>query len=98
MYLPPAASTVCWMFGLSAAAQRGCWKLFQDTPTVQLAAAALAAVLAPGAVVAVLLPQAATKIAVAPNRAAALRRFIRFSSNGDDNLSSARTVRRYRTR
>src|SRR6478609_10848896 len=35
MYLPPAASTVFWMFGLSWAAQRGCWKLFQDTPTVQ---------------------------------------------------------------
>src|SRR3954454_9128127 len=34
MYLPPAASTVCWMFGLSCAAQRGCWKLFHDTPTV----------------------------------------------------------------
>src|SRR5689334_16933448 len=35
MYLPPAASTVCWMAGLSCAAQRGCWKLFHDTPTVQ---------------------------------------------------------------
>ena len=38
MYLPPPASTVFWMFGLSCAAQRGCWKLFQETPTVQLAA------------------------------------------------------------
>src|SRR6478752_3577417 len=35
MYLPPAPSTVFWMFGLSCAAQRGCWKLFHDTPTVQ---------------------------------------------------------------
>ena len=35
MYLPPASSTTFWMFGLSVAAQRGCWKLFQDTPTVQ---------------------------------------------------------------
>src|SRR5512143_2415325 len=35
MYLPPAASTVFLMFGWSCAAQRGCWKLFHDTPTVQ---------------------------------------------------------------
>ena len=35
MYLPPASSTTFWMFGLLVAAQRGCWKLFQDTPTVQ---------------------------------------------------------------
>src|SRR5690349_7471039 len=35
MYLPPAASTVDWMPGLSNAAQRGCWKLFHDTATVQ---------------------------------------------------------------
>jgi hypothetical protein len=27
------------MFGLSCAAQRGCWKLFHDTPTTQPAAA-----------------------------------------------------------
>src|SRR6478752_4220502 len=40
MYLPPPASTVDWMFGLSCAAQRGCWKLFHDTPTVQSVAAA----------------------------------------------------------
>ena len=35
MYLPPAASTVFFMLGSSCAAQRGCWKLFHDTPTVQ---------------------------------------------------------------
>src|SRR3954453_1061962 len=51
MYLPPAASTVFWMFGLSCAAHRGCWKLFHDTPTVhpappEPAAAALAPPLA----------------------------------------------------
>src|SRR5258705_8963481 len=34
------------MFGLSCAAQRGCWKLFQDTPTVQAPAAADPAALA----------------------------------------------------
>ena len=39
MYVPPPASTAFWMFGLSCAAQRGCWKLFHDTPTVQPAAA-----------------------------------------------------------
>ena len=39
MYLPPPASTVFWMFGLSWAAQRGCWKLFHETPTVQSGAA-----------------------------------------------------------
>src|SRR6266576_403775 len=50
MYLPPASSTVFLIFGWSWAAQRGCWKLFHDTPTVQLVAAAdpPAAVLAPG--------------------------------------------------
>ena len=37
MYLPPASSTTFWIFGLSAAAQRGCWKLFHDTPTVHWA-------------------------------------------------------------
>src|SRR5215203_2565790 len=56
MYLPPAASTVDFRFGSSCAAQRGCWKLFHETPTVQPAppdppaatlAPALAAVLAP---------------------------------------------------
>ena len=35
MYVPPPASTVFWMPGSSCAAQRGCWKLFHDTPTVQ---------------------------------------------------------------
>src|SRR5450756_79804 len=39
MYEPPPASTVFWMPGSSWAAQRGCWKLFQDTPTTQPAAA-----------------------------------------------------------
>jgi hypothetical protein len=43
MYLPPAASTVFWMAGLSWAAQRGCWKLFHETPTVQPAPVWLAA-------------------------------------------------------
>ena len=46
MYLPPASSIVFWMFGLSCAAQRGCWKLFHETPTVQSAGAADAAVAA----------------------------------------------------
>ena len=49
MYVPPPASTVLFRFGSSWAAQRGCWKLFQETPTVQGApalAATLAAVLA----------------------------------------------------
>src|SRR3954454_11731976 len=41
MYLPPASVTVCWMFGLSWAAQRGCWKLFHDTATEHDPAAAL---------------------------------------------------------
>ena len=35
MYLPPASSMVFFRFGSSWAAQRGCWKLFHDTPTVQ---------------------------------------------------------------
>src|SRR6478672_3156549 len=39
MKVPPPASTVFFIAGLSAAAQRGCWKLFQDTPTTQLPAA-----------------------------------------------------------
>ena len=60
MYVPPPASTVFLMFGLSCAAQRGCWKLFHDTPTVQAprrrparrTALALAAAAALGAVVA----------------------------------------------
>src|SRR5262245_55289085 len=39
MSLPPWASTGAWIFGLSCAAQRGCWKLFHDTPTVHPAAA-----------------------------------------------------------
>src|SRR3954452_22790245 len=51
MYLPPWASTVFWMFGLSWAAQRGGWNWFQETPTVhpappEPAAAALAPPLA----------------------------------------------------
>src|SRR5439155_10148637 len=48
MYLPPPASTVFWMFGLSVAAQRGCWKLFQETPTVHPAAPPPPPPLAPG--------------------------------------------------
>ena len=40
MYVPPPSSTVFWMSGLSCAAQRGCWKLFHDTPTVHAAALA----------------------------------------------------------
>src|SRR5918993_930543 len=48
----PASSIVFFRFGSSCAAQRGCWKLFHDTPTVQPApadppAAALAPALAP---------------------------------------------------
>src|SRR5689334_2929984 len=69
------------MFGLSCAAQRGCWKLFHDTPTVHaeaaepLGAAADAAVvgaaLAPPPEVAAGLPplllvQAAATIATVP--------------------------------
>ena len=58
MNVPPPAVTVSRMFGWSCAAQRGCWKLFHDTPTVQsvaaadppaLGAASLAAALAAGA-------------------------------------------------
>src|SRR3954447_1590590 len=56
MYLPPAASTVCWMFGLSCAAQRGCWKLFHDTPTVHPAPPEPAAAAEPPALAAGLAP------------------------------------------
>src|SRR5439155_18202464 len=41
MNVPPPASIVCFIFGLSVAPQRGCWKLFQETPTTQPPAAAL---------------------------------------------------------
>src|SRR6478672_7875277 len=82
MYLPPWASTVFWMFGLSWAAQRGCWKLFQETPTVHpappepaaaalappLAAAPLAPALAPP-----LLEHAARPIAATATSAPNLR-------------------------
>ena len=40
MNVPPPSSTVAFMFGWSCAAQRGCWKLFHDTPTVHAPAAA----------------------------------------------------------
>src|SRR5690606_31172802 len=33
--VPPASSTAALMFGWSAAAQRGCWKLFHETAIVQ---------------------------------------------------------------
>src|SRR3954451_7350794 len=70
MYLPPAASTVCWMFGLSCAAHRGCWKLFHDTPTVhpappEPAAAAEPPALAP-ALAAELAPALAAELAPPP--------------------------------
>ena len=50
IYVPPPASTVSLIPGSSCAAQRGCWKLFQDTPTVH--AAAEAGALAAGALAA----------------------------------------------
>src|SRR6185436_15015571 len=71
MYLPPPASTVLFRFGSSWAAQRGCWKLFQDTPTVQPAPPPPPPVL--GAADPPLLEQAASAIAVAAIRAAILR-------------------------
>src|SRR4029077_15270907 len=82
IYVPPAPSTVFLMFGLSCAAQRGCWKLFHDTPTVQPAppepaAAADDPALAP-ALAAGLLPlllQAAAMIATVP-MSSPNRRFI----------------------
>src|SRR5436309_5706689 len=43
MYVPPPSSTVFLMLGWSCAAQRGCWQLFQETPTVHAAAALPAA-------------------------------------------------------
>src|SRR5215510_12044942 len=86
MYLPPWASTVAWIFGLSCAAQRGCWKLFHDTPTVQPAAAEppaaaeAAGELAPPPEVAAGLPpllllQAAAMIATVPTSSPS-RRYI----------------------
>ncbi len=82
MYLPPAPSTVFWMFGLSCAAQRGCWKLFHDTPTVQPAPmepsgapAPDAAALAAGLPLLPLLLQAAAMIATVP-MSSPNRRFI----------------------
>ena len=50
MYEPPPASTVSLIPGSSCAAQRGCWKLFHDTPTLH--AAAEAGALAAGALAA----------------------------------------------
>src|SRR3954471_1355254 len=41
MYEPPPSSTTFFRFGSSWAAQRGCWKLFHETPTTQPPAAAL---------------------------------------------------------
>src|SRR5215218_724206 len=83
MYVPPPASTVSLMFGWSCAAQRGCWKLFQETPTVQSPPAAadelapaLGATLAPpalGAEVAAPPPHAATTIVAMPTIAASFR-------------------------
>jgi hypothetical protein len=88
MYVPPPASTVLLMFGWSCAAQRGCWKLFHDTPTVQsppaaadeLALAPAGAELAGAAlepVGAVVAPppvlHAATRIAVTPAIVASFR-------------------------
>src|SRR5437588_9040444 len=35
MNVPPPASMVCFIFGLSVAPHRGCWKLFHETPTMQ---------------------------------------------------------------
>src|SRR5512141_1076887 len=82
MYLPPAASTVCLMFGWSCAAHRGCWKLFQDTPTVHPAPPPPPLALAAGELV--LLPQAATRMAVAPAIAASLRISMRTPPPVDD--------------
>src|SRR5260221_672201 len=75
MQVPPPASTVFWMFGLSCAAQRGCWKLFHDTPTVQAPAAALLPppVLAAGAAVPAVLEQAAKMTAATATSPANLR-------------------------
>jgi hypothetical protein len=74
-----------FMFGLSVAAQRRCWKLFQETPTVHAAAEAGAEAEAVaawlGAVVGVAPPppHAAMTIAATATNAATLRFNIRFS-------------------
>jgi hypothetical protein len=70
MYVPPPASTVSFRFGSSCAAQRGCWKLFHDTPTVQSTAAPPSAL---GADDAPVLEHAAKTTATTPTSAANLR-------------------------
>jgi hypothetical protein len=73
------------MFGLSWAAQRGCWKLFHDTPTVQPAPPDPAAAADPPALAAGLPPplllQAAAMIAITANIGAIRRTNIRYSSS-----------------
>src|SRR6476661_509871 len=98
MYLPPAASTVDLMAGWSWAAQRGCWKLFQDTATVQ-PAPVWPPPLAAGAPlpVAALLEHAPAMIAVAANRNPIFRMFIRDLLLSWRPVSSPRsTLRRVR--
>src|SRR4051794_37824571 len=78
MNLPPPASMAFCIDGLSAAAQRGCWKLFHDTPTVQPAPPEPAAAADPPALAAGLPPlllHAAAITATAPT-SSPNRRFI----------------------
>ena len=75
MYLPPAASTVFWMFGLSCAAQRGCWKLFQDTPTVHPAPLAPPPPPPPPLAAGLALPEHAPSMMAAPAAITANRRW-----------------------
>src|SRR3954447_12290753 len=93
MYLPPAASTVCWMFGLSWAAQRGCWKLFHETPTVQPAPPAVPPdAPAPPDAAGVALPpveHAPTAMTLAATRLPILVSFIRVLPPPRDDLPSS---------
>jgi hypothetical protein len=69
------------MFGLSFAAQRGCWKLFHETATVQ----SLSPPEAPGEPPSPLL-QPARAMAKMPSVAAILRMVIDCSSNTNPHL------------
>src|SRR3954451_10611010 len=94
MNRPPPSVTTRWMLGRSLAAQRGCWKLFQEPPTMHCPPAAADAVapLAPaawlaGAGVDDVPLHAVARTSAAPSKPAVRRFNMCFSSSDDDTTS-----------